>query len=544
MIRSWKASLIAVAVAAAGCGVPGAAGPLDTFGLDFTMPPGSQVAGAVVFLVDGLNARVFAEMLEAGELPAISRHFADRGLYAPTAVANTPSVTLPNLTSLVTGRFPGHHGVTGINWFDRNRLLWRDYETIAQKNTLDGDYTAGNIYEQLHDQTTFSVFFQPHRGATKFIENWTSAGPMFFFGMYETVDRLTLFRLNIVADVARRRGRFPAVTICYLLAPDFRAYAHGLDSEQYREAIRHTDRQIGRVLGDLARAGLLEKLWIVLTSDHGMGEVGRHLPMDVFLRRSVGLSLAPGRLWEETSFEKRLAHYRRYAGVLYGSGDKYLAICLRRPIFRGGKCTGFAAWPIRPRPPDLANYPAAGGKTVDLPALLCGQEAVDAVAYAAGPNRVYVRRSRGQVEFRQPGGPGAKISYISIRGGDPLGWGRALPAAALAGRPAEPDEWLAWTSGTDYPDLPAQILAYFRAPRAGDIAVFAAPGWDFNNVNRAGHGGLRPEDMHVPLLLAGPGIDRGKLSTARTADLMPTLLKLLGRRVPAGVDGRPLVRAD
>ena len=117
-----------------------------------------------------------------------------------------------------------------------------------------------------------------------------------------------------------------------------------------------------------------------------------------------------------------------------------------------------------------------------------------------------------------------------------------MPDDVLAGKPLTPEQWLAATCATDYPDLPAQIVAYFRSHRAGDIALFAAPGWDFNTVNRAGHGGLRPGDMHVPLLLAGPGIAPGRLAATRTVDVMPTILHLLGRPVPPGLDGRPLVQ--
>ena len=130
-----------------------------------------------MFVVDGVGGAIFEEMLEAGELPAIREYFVDRGLYVPRAVGNIPSVTMANLTSLATGRFPGHHGVVGISWFDRLNYIWRNYNTIAQKNTLDEDYTAPNIYEQFQDDMTVSIFYQPHRGATKFFENWHSAGP-------------------------------------------------------------------------------------------------------------------------------------------------------------------------------------------------------------------------------------------------------------------------------------------------------------------------------------------------------------------------------
>ena len=531
-----------VLVVASGCYVPAAEGPAESFGIDFMGANASGETGVVVFFVDGLNAVVFQEMLEAGELPAIRKHFADRGLYAPRAVANVPSVTLANETSFVTGLFPGHHGITGINWFDRNRLVWRNYETIAQKNTLDGDYTARNVYEHFPDRSTYSLFFQPHRGATKFFENWTSAGPPFFFKAYEYVDRLAMYRLNTLADLARRRGRFPAVTIVYSLAPDFRAYQHGVAGEAYRQAIRHTDRQIGRVLGDMQRAGLLENLYLFLVSDHGLCQVTRHFPMDRFLREQVQLDLAPGRAWENTRFEDRLEQYRKHSAVTCGCGDRYWAICLRRCVRVEGGVIDYAPWPLRPTAADLASYPTRSGH-VDLPAALVRQPAVDAVAYAVGRDRVRVRRAGGEVEFHQPGGAGGAISCRLVSGDDPLGWRAALPADALAGKPLTSRQWLALTAATDYPDLPAQIVAYFRSRLAGDIAVFAAPEWDFRDQHRAGHGGLRPAEMHVPLLLAGPGTSKARLPASRTVDVLPTILHLLGRPVPPGLDGEPLVVA-
>ena len=56
------------------------------------------------------------------------------------------------------------------------------------------------------------------------------------------------------------------------------------------------------------------------------------------------------------------------------------------------------------------------------------------------------------------------------------------------------------------PGPAGEIVAYFRDPKSGDIAAFAAPGWDFADENKSGHGGLRNLDMRVPLLIAGPGV--------------------------------------
>jgi len=550
--------MAALLLPAAGCGVPGPDGPADTFGLDLSLPEGAETRGAVVFLVDGVTAATFEEMLDAGQLPAIRRYFVDRGLYAPRAVANIPSVTLANLTSFVTARFPGHHGVTGINWFDRNQLIWRDYATIAQKNTLDEDYTATTVYEHFPNRTTVSVFFQPHRGTTKFIENWTSAGPAYFFGWYQFVDRLTLSRLGLVAEIARQRAEWPAVTVVYLLAPDFAAYGHGASSAEYRGALRHTDRQIGRVLGDFERSRLLNKLVVAFVTDHGMTDVNTHFPVEPFLREEVGLDVAHDHLWEKTSFEKRLEYYQRFNCVVYGSGDRYAAVCLRKPIRDAkGYVVGYRPWTVRPAPEDLEDYPSRnepveGGtwrarlpidkRGVNLLEVFTLHPAVLATAYAAGSNRVrLIRKGGAVVEFSQERGAGGAITYRTVQGNDPLDWDGSVPGEVLAGQSASPDEWLRWTRDTEYPDLPAQLLAYFRARRAGDLVLFAAKGYDLHNKHNGGHGGLSPADMHVPIVLAGPGVPRGRVEAARAVDVVPTLLTLLGREVPPGLDGRSLV---
>lgn len=553
-LRRMCVPFLAATLAAglAGC-VPSPDGPPDTFGLDLSLDGATDADGAIVFIVDGVHADIFKEMLEAGELPAIDKYFVRRGLYAPRVVANVPSVTLANLTSITTGKFPGHHGVTGINWFDRNQLIWRDYATIAQKNTLDCDYTAKTIYEHFPERTTVSVFFQPHRGTTKFIENWTSAGPPYFFGWYEFVDRLTLSRFSLVAEIARQRAEWPAVTAVYLLAPDFAAYGHGASSAEYRDALRHTDRQIGRVLGDVERAGLLDNLHIAFVSDHGMVDVDEHFVLEDFLRDEVGLDVARKHLWEETPFEKRLDYYDRYSCVYYGSGDRYAAICLRKPIREAkGYVTGYEPWPVRPGPEDLANYPFGGGVGVlpfsaayhkNLLDVLVSRPEVHAVAWRQREDAVRLRTKAGEVEFRRPAGPGGGIAYRVVDGADPLGWAGAVPETALAGEPMGSRAWLEATIDTEYPDLPAQLLAYFRARRAGDIVAFAAEGWDFSNVHSGGHGGLSPGDMHVPMLIAGPDVPVGEVKAARAVDLVPTILSLLGRPVPEDLDGRPLAPA-
>lgn len=532
---------VAAAISLTGCGATSGGDHANTRGLNFRLPPGSPERGAVVFMVDGVNAEIFEKMLDAGELPAFHKYFVDRGLYVRRAIASIPSITLVNETSIVTGRLPGHHGILGNKWFDRNQLIWRNYNVNAEKNKLDSDHCATTIFECFPEELTFSLFYQSHRGATKWTENPLSAGPAYLFGWFEYIDDLTLSRFEIVTDLSRRYRRFPAVTLVYLLDVDFQAYEHGTSTPQYRQALRYADRGIGRVLGDIERAGLLDKIQIALVSDHGHWDVTHHYDLVRFLQEQIGVNMAEERPTEGLPFEQRVAAYDRNTGVCFCNGDRYWGCYLRKPNREGSAAGGWHSWLVRPSMEDLKAYPAKG-KMVDVLALVVSQEAVGVVAFASGSNRTRVQTKAGEVEFQQEGGPGTPIRYHLIRGTDPLGWKGRVPEDVLGGMPLGQREWLVATSGTDYPDLPSQIVAYFRAQRAADLAVFATPGWDFGTTHRSGHGGVHAVDMRVPLLMAGPGVGHERRdSNVRTVDLMPTVLTLLGRPVPPGLDGQSVL---
>ena len=556
--------LLAAAAVLAGCGAWHDEREA-TFGFDFPPPAADEPTSAIVFFADGVNRDVFERLLADGRLPIIQKYFVDRGLYARRCVSSIPSVTLACETSFVTGVFPGRHGVTGIKWFDRNRLIWRNYETIAQKNTLDGDYIAPTLFERLEDETTMSLFYQAHRGATKFAENWTSAGPPYFFGWYDLVDRLSLLRFDIAASVARQREAFPAFIIAYLLWPDMEAYRSGVSTEAYERALEHTDAQIGRVLRDLETAGRLDTTVIVFATDHGMIDVERHWPIEKAFRDEFRLDVATEHLWEETAFEDRLATYGQHACVLAGSGDRYWAISLRKPkpdaAGEDGEGPAFENWLVRPSADDLRAYPTRDGGRIDLLRRLREQEAVDLVAWRGGPDHIHVTNRLGTAEITrgvpaEPRGASAAANtgrsaqvgrawtyaYRVVQGEDPLGYADALPPEMVLGQTHTAVDWLEATIDTTYPDLVPQLAAYFDAPRSGDLAVFAVPGWDLGEVHKAGHGGLRPGEMLTPLLMAGPGVPHERREAPmRAVDVAATLLDLLGRPVPEEIDGRSVV---
>ncbi len=514
--RSLLPLSICLLLLLSGCHSPAAKGPADTFGLDFSLPAGSHDGGIILFIADGLNAATFQELLGAGQLPSIDRYFVKRGLYVPRAVASHPSLTMDNLLSIVSGRFPGHHGLPAAKSFDRNQIIFRNYETLQDKNKLDDDAPVESLYQQFPGRLTFSLFLQPHRGATHFYENRLSAGPAVAFAQHGLVDRLALVRFREAMAVARQYGQFPAVMTVYQLSVNFTAYDYGATSPQYRQAMHEMDRQIGRVLADLERSGMLDKCVIALVSDHGHCDTPRHGRIHDYVE-SLGIPLAGADpAGEDVSFEQRLSRFGRVAAVPYGSGDRYWVLYLRKPLPDAGR-GALAPWLERPSPGTCAAIRRRRGRRTcrccwpNCPTwTLWRIWRVPAASAWCGEAGKWSSADSDAARASQPqSNHDEGIIYRLVRGTDPLEWAGKAPDRALTGEPLTSRQWLEATAGTEFPDLATGLLSYFDGRLAADIVVFPSPQWDFDGWRRAGHGGIRAAEMFAPMLVAGPGIPIG-----------------------------------
>jgi RNA polymerase-binding transcription factor DksA len=162
--------------------------------------------------------------------------------------------------------------------------------------------------------------------------------------------------------------------------------------------------------------------------------------------------------------------------------------------------------------------------------LLVAQKAVDAAMARTDTDRVLIvsKQGRATVE-RRVAADGTKQYRYCVETGDPLGY-NANPkvAAVVASGFADAQTWLDATADTMYPDIVPQSVEFFDSPRAGQIIIFAADGWDFSDRDLGGHGSIMRYDMIVPMVFTGPDIAPGHLHTARIVDVMPTILDIMG----------------
>ncbi len=488
--------------------------------------------GVIIFLVDGLPAQQVARGCDEGWLPNIRERLWDGGARVRHATTCLPGITYAAIASLLTGTQPDRHTIVANRWFEPEAMLFRDYTTIAFYRAVNADFEAPTLYELIAPAPSVSIQAAHQRGVTHNLANWAVSGVMWCFKNYTAVDKLTASTLADVVAWTNRQGRWPSVVTFYFPGPDSVGHDRGPESPEFRSALVHVDHQIGRVCAWLAGAGLLDSSYLFLVSDHGLVPVAPEHVVDLgAVLRSRGRSVTQTmpRNQDGRPLPHRRASYNRFDTVLCHQNGRAAFLYFRG---RGG-------WGTPPDASEVAQAleaPPAATQLWNLPG-------VDLVAYLVDDREAIVRNPRGAARVRQcDTADGPAYAYVP-ESGDPLGYldAPALAAFVTAGYHDE-RAWLTATAGHPRPDVPPAILPLLRAGRAGQVVVFAAPGYSFI-AERGGHGGLAEQERDMTFLVAGPGIRPGsEVPTARSVDLVPTILELLGTtpREHAWLDGKSL----
>jgi predicted AlkP superfamily pyrophosphatase or phosphodiesterase len=118
-------------------------------------------------------------------------------------------------------------------------------------------------------------------------------------------------------------------------------------------------------------------------------------------------------------------------------------------------------------------------------------------------------------------------------------------AGAIFTKGNKPGDMKGWVEGTlsfasihwDHPDRAADILVDVNWNDTKNAAGYEGASY---SGGVAGHGSLSPYEVHIPLIVSGPGFKKGIELDAPTSnvDIVPTLLYLHHIPVPASMDGR------
>lgn len=467
--------------------------------------------GALLLLVDGARPDVLTRLAAAGEMPVFKQHFVDRGGFRE-ATSVFPTVSGPAHLPALTGLHPGTANIPGIRWAERPGKLGflghtRSYMSLFRQWKLSRDLgpKVSTLFQHLPNVADINTWFV--RGCSFRGRRTRFSKALSFTKSLATKD---WYSGDLQAEAALCGALKAGFRSAFVVFPSIDELGHrfGPLTDESVESYRRFDKTLGRLIDVLTKLGTYDRTLLVLTSDHGQSTTHTHFELSAFAQERMPRTLAYPKFWK---------HSQNADCVVMVSGNSMANIYLR----------GSNGWRSDV---DVENHSSAQTLMQDL----LSQESIEHVIYRRDPQTIVVATQQGRavstlLSPQTEAGP-PRLSY-SVEGADPLGYGSVQATGT-------PDEYLAATQASQFPDAPWQLIQFFRSARAGDLVVCAKDGFDLRDryeyqPHCGSHGGLDRQHMMVPAAINA----RWHSDLIRSVDLFPTMLSALGYAVPAGIDG-------
>ncbi|MBL8113552.1 MAG: alkaline phosphatase family protein [Acidobacteria bacterium] len=498
-----------------------------------------------VLMFDGLSKDALDKALAAKLLPNLEGVITSRGLSYDNAIASAPTETYPNISALLTGLLPGHHGIPANIWLDRRGGRFREAHTNIFRPFSASDFLvpeARTLFEYLPGEG-IAITSPIARGASVHARNVLTITASYMRNDWAFLDRTTLDDMGDAYEGAAKAGHVPRIVWGHILGPDEVAHYDGPDSAEFRACLSAIDRSFGRLVKRLTKLGLTNRLLFVLVADHGNAPFSTTVDATALVQATLDQYPAMANCDDESCRPvalpktKRLRKDRDTAGAEIEVGA-YRGVMIWLPSDRPLSDVP-RAFRTRKRPPaKTTRKPRQLPPRLEFADALARRPEIQIVAArGAQEGTVVLYAAKGTSEIvREDGDRASTYLYRVIEGKDPLGYDPSLRDHPLPGA-----AWLRATATAEFPDLVVQVVELFDSPRAPDVYLLPSPGFGFRDGRAAGHGSLSRLEMVVPLVFAGPGVSPGRRFVCRTVDLAPTLLRYLGVEFdPASMDGDDL----
>jgi len=181
-------------------------------------------------------------------------------------IPSFPSKTFPNHYTIVTGLYPGHHGIVANSIKDPatgRRLTMSNTREVSDAMWWGGEPIWVTL--QHAKQATAAMFWPGTEAPIQGVR------PDFWVPFDERmpgntrVDRV-LSWLDLPAD------KRPTLLTLYINDVDGAGHNNGPNSLEVRSAVQRADGYLGRLMRGLDRRHLTDRINIVAVSDHGMSE--------------------------------------------------------------------------------------------------------------------------------------------------------------------------------------------------------------------------------------------------------------------------------
>ncbi|MFX1391716.1 MAG: alkaline phosphatase family protein [Promethearchaeota archaeon] len=522
----------------------------------------NKINRVILCIIDDVRAEHFFEYLDLGLLPNLKK-LMEKGIYSKNCITDFPPITYPSQVSLITGTYTGDykrelcHGVPLLNWMDRDVAppILREYASKnlqIYKMNEDIGSNCRTLLEMVGDGNTASIAQFINRGADYiFPERKTQLAMLYLILKYFPSVRKRMVRSNSVIvqkliELFKKPKQFfnnsepPIASLLWFMSSDLLMHKFGFDSYIYKLNLLHIDKVIGVLIEELERLGYLNDTAIAITSDHGnykADTIGNIVP---FFKQNRLINYHP---LKKLRANMDLAYYAS-VGFFY---------------FKGSKNNSKNGW-SHPTIKDLEQY---GPKRINLLKDLFRIDGSQLMFYRDEENTnnkgiIYLKRKMkdtgkiitGKIEY-EGNGLDYKTRYsIDNDNLDIFGYiNDDLASSLLDNKFHTIQEWLEFTYHLDFPMHPDLIPRHFKNPRSADIILTNNESVKFG----IHHGKKRSNNLYdhdiglkkcmvVPLIIGGSlDIPKKEINYCKITDIIPTLLKLLGKNIHKSVIGHNLI---
>jgi predicted AlkP superfamily pyrophosphatase or phosphodiesterase len=254
--RRFLVLVILLVVGFAGCRTATPAGPVP--------PAAAPALPLIVLSLDGWRWDYYTK----AKLPALQR-LVEGGVRSEGLIPAFPSKTFPNHYTIVTGLYPGHHGVVGNSMVDPaipGRFTLSDREQVGNSAWWGGEPLWVTAIRQ--GRLAAALFWPGSEAAIGGVRPTEWA---LYDGSLPNEARID----RLLGWLDRPADRRPALLLTYFSDADEAGHTFGPDSPELLAALGRIDRALAHLLAGLEARGLADRVNIVLVSDHGMAATSR-----------------------------------------------------------------------------------------------------------------------------------------------------------------------------------------------------------------------------------------------------------------------------
>lgn len=482
----------------------------------------------VILIIDGLNYKTFERDIKKGITPNIQKYFIDDGAIFTNMLTIFPSTSSTAYQAFASGLYPGHAGLCYLSWFDRSREKLINYFSLKGHKHQDLDFLnfkalLNPAVDTLHPPSTIFDLIKEHGENSaglfsSFNLNASNKYPKIpirpFWSVFgaQKDEMLDIYAYKDLKKLFAIKKKYtPRFTFVGLYGFDSLGHHYGANSKILSYNLQMFDNFLGDFIKLLKEKEIFNKTYIIIAADHGMhntpkGKVGLSK-----ILKNAGLKVYPG-----TSPK-----------------DKYDIVAAKRGVATAHiYVKSEKGWKERPTLKRMQNFELEDNRQVNIIDQLKVNPAIKFVVARDGFDKVHIFSKTGHsLVSTSIHNFDNWYKYEIINGHDPLAITETKAKGLIGKGFYTNDYWNYLTANHIYPIAVTQLSQIFADGRSGDIYIIPEDDYLFYRNKTATHGSIIREDMHVPFLIRGPTVPKGKFKDAIITDLYPTMIEWFGLNV-------------